>query len=466
MKRLRWACLGLGGFLLLCLLATKIVHLTWNHEKAGRTISRWVSESLAGQGGPTQQAFTFGRVDYPWWGAVRSLVGGKPVRFDAYDIHIWDPEGKEVLYASHVTAGLRLHRLVGARLWGMLPGTDPDLELHFVDGVVDGVRCRIQPGSDGRVNIVAAFSARKPKPGSKKDDKPSSGGMVISVAGSIVKDGQFRMQFPAWEMDIEHFHMRHDSLRYSSFPSEQRPDSPAFTYAVSYLEAPTGNLTIHGYAFPLDHLVATDFHALEPRRQDMVFRGTSHSWGSTVAAAGRIRDIYHQDRNVDLHLDARHGAGPLAHLPSKKYLSGDPSATAHIHGPFTDVVIEGDTHGADLHVAGIDVDNLGAHYRLAQHEIALTDVTSDVAGGHARGKAGLDWKAYTWTTDIELEGIKTLQLGKLAPVEILAYLAGIPFAVFHAGENTEHLKLVGIDIVLHRHARDPMPHALSLRGHW
>ncbi len=449
--------------IVLVLLVSKIVHSAWNHERAGRTISRWVSETLSGRGGPTKQAFTFGRVDYPWLGAVWSLVGGRPVRFDAWDVHIWDPDGKEVLYASHVNAGLRLHRLVGAKVWGALPGTKPDLELHFVDSIVDKVRCQIAPGPDGKVNIVAACSSRVKTP-------PTGGGMVISVAGSVVKDGQFRMHFPGWEAEIDHFHLRHDSLRYSSFPSEQRHDSPAFTYVVPQVIAPTGHLTIGGYTFPLEDVVSTDFRAEEPRRQDMVLRGTAHSRGSTVAVAGRLTELYTDQRGVELSMHALHGAKVLAQLPSKDYLHGDANATAHLHGPFTEVVIDGAAHNVEAKLVGLEIANIAAHYELAHHALHLDHVTSDVAGGHVRGSAAIDWhnpQARTWHADVELEGIKTLELGSLAPAEIAAYLAGIPYAIFHGGptDSVEHLKLKGIDFTLYRRPRDPLPHRLVMVGH-
>ena len=458
----RGLVLGLSALVLVFAAATRIVHLAWNHERAARTISTWVSSTLAGQGGATHQAFTFGRVDYPWADAVVSLLGGPPVRFDAWDIHIWDPAGNEVWQASHVEAGLRLDRLVWAQLWGALPGTDPDLELHFVGAVVDRLRCRIELPPGGEANLVAAFARRPDAP------PGSGGGMVISVEGAQVRDGQYRMRFPGWEGELEHLRLALDSLRYSSFPAEQRDDSPAFTYQVSRVVAPTGRLTLFGVAFPMDHVAVTDFHAQEPRRQDMVLKATAQSRGSTVAVDGRLAELYTAGHRVELQMNAQHGAGVLAGLPSRDILGGDVFTTAHLHGPFADVVIDGDGHGAELHVGGLDIHRIGGSYRLAGHVLHLGRLTSDVAGGHARGEATLDWNARSWRTDLEVDGIQVLELGALVPLGVLAWLSGIPMLVVHAGDNdagsAEKFHFADIDLTLYRHPGELLPHRVAIRG--
>jgi hypothetical protein len=458
-----WLAIGIGGLLLAFLAVTRIVAAAWNHEHAGRTISRWASASLAGEGGDTRQAFTFGSVDYPWLGAVASLLGGPPVRFDAWDVHIWDPGGREILHASHVAGGLRLGRLVGARLRSAWPWAEPDLELHFVDATVDGLRCGIELDPDGTANLVAAFAHRGPSA-----PAGTGGGMVISVEGALVQDGGYRMRFPGWEGGLEHFRMTLDSLRYSSFAAERRDDSPAFTYRVSHVEAPAGSLTVGRFSFPLERVVSTDFRAEEPRRQDMVLQGTAQSRGSLVEAHGRLSELYTAGRGVEFRIDLRHGAGVLASLPSSSLLGGDVSVTAHLHGPFGGVVIDGEAGGAQLHVAGLDIRHVRARYRLAARVLHLDRLASDVAGGHVRGEAALDWNAHTWRADLELEGIRTLQLGALAPVGVLAYLAGIPGLVLHATsrdpEATEQLRMEGVDVTLHRRARDLLPHRLTLTG--
>jgi hypothetical protein len=457
----KWPVIAVVGLLLAFLSATVIIHLTWNHERAGRTISRWASEPLAGRGGPTQQAFTFRRVDYPWRGAVTSLLGGRPVRFDAWDVHIWDPEGKEVLYAPHVTAGLRLNRLVWAQLWSALPGAKPDLELHFVDATVDHVRCQLALDHSGQVNLVAAFAPQR-------RTAPRRGGMVISVTGSVVHDGRFRMRFPGWEAEIDHLRVIHDSLRYSSFAADNRDESPAFTYRVSRVEAPVGKLTVGEYSFPLEHLLSTDFRAEEPRRQDMVLKGTVHSRGATVAVDGRLTQLYGANPGVDLRIDTQHGAGVLASLPSTAMLNGDVSATAHLHGPFKQVIIDGAVRGAELRVVGLDVRHIAARYHLAHQSLHFSQVTSDVAGGHVRGEATFDWKAHSWRANLELEGIHTLKLGALAPLEMLAYVGNIPMYVLRAGQGdhdfSNHLHIHGVDVTLYRRPRDLLPHRISLHG--
>lgn len=465
-RRGKRLAIGVVALILLFLAVTGVVSVAWNHERAGRTISGWASASIAGRGGATQQAFTFGSVEYPWLGAVASVLGGPPVRVEVRDVTIWDPEGNEVLAAERVRVGLRLNRLVWAQVLGALPGGESDVELHFVGAIIDRVRCQIAQDGSGRANLVAAFSRRRPKaPG----EAPGGGGMVISVEGATVHDGRYGMRFPGWDGEIDQFRMRVVSLRYSSFAAETRDDSPAFTYQVARVDAPTGALTIGGFPFPLERVVATDFRAEAPRRQDMQFTGTARVRGATVGIEGKLPDLYTEAlRAVDLRLDVRHGAGLLASLPSRTLLKGDVSVTAHLLGPSGDVVIDGRVRGARLKVVGLTVRHIAGDYRLEHRALQLTGLTSDVAGGHASGQATVDWKDRTWSADLELRGLQAGKMGSLAVFEVVAYLEGIPRLVLRAGlgdeDSREKLRIGGIDLSLYRRPRDLFPHRITLAG--
>ena len=454
----KWLAIVLAGLVVLLLATSKIIHWAWNHERAAASITRWSSKGLSGSG-PSHQAFTFGRVDYPWLPAVRSLLGGRPVPFDAWEITIWDPDGQEVLYSPHVHGGIRLGRLVWALARGVLPWQKHDVELHFVETAVDTVRCHIRPGPSGRVNLVAAFAQRVPQP-------PTGDGLVVEVEGSSVADGAFRMEFPGWRGELEHMEVRIDHLRYSSFPSEQQADRPAFTYHVSRIVAPAGRVTIGAWALPLDHFDSGELSAEDPARQDMVIKAVTHSLGADLAVAGRLTDVYSGHAGVDLRIEARHGRHVLALFPSKRYLGGDASATAHLTGPLANVVIEGAAHGAEAHLLGFEAERVAARYHLGGGTLRLHDLTADVAGGHSTGELTLEFRDHRWHADIHWSDLKSVPRA-LLPVEILAYLVGIAQRITKGNSTVDesvHLRVQSVDITLYRRASDALPHRVVLRG--
>lgn len=105
-KRITAIGVALLGACALLLLTAKIVHVAWNGERSGRTVSGWCSRWLAGRGGPAQQAIHLGRVDWPYWPALRSLFGGRPVRVEVSDFGLWDPAGQEVMAARRAPRDL------------------------------------------------------------------------------------------------------------------------------------------------------------------------------------------------------------------------------------------------------------------------------------------------------------------------------------------------------------------------
>ncbi len=462
LRVVRWLAVGALALVALVLLASKLVHSIWNHERAGRSISRWASKSISGAGGPTGQGFTFGRVDYPWLPALRSLFWGRPLPVDVHDVVIWDPAGGEVLRAARVRTGLRLDRLVWAQLRSALPGGSPNLQLHFVNAIVDDVRCEITRLESGAVNIVAAFARRGPK-------SNKGGGMVIAVEGSTVHDGRFGMSFPGWSGEIEHLEVANESLRYSSFAEERAPGRPAFTYVVRSIEAPTGQMSIQGRRFPLDHFVATDFHATDPRREDMIFAGSMGSLGAELDFSGGLTDVYTKaTRGVDLELGMRHGRGVLARLPSRTFLGGDPAGSAHVSGPLRDVVVEGKAEGFVVRSYGIEARRASARYRLGDGSLRLRDCEAELLEGHVRGAVTFKFDDRQWLADLKTTEIEPLKVKRLLPATILAYMgAAFPrlfLAMKGSGVVTSRLQLGKLSLTLHQKPGEALPSHFELRG--
>ncbi len=377
------------------------------------------------------------------------------------DVSIWDPEGGLIIAATHVQTGIRLDRLVWAQLRAALPGGRPDLELVLVDAIVDAVSCRIETLKDGRANLVAAFGRRRPEP-------DRGGGMVLTVERSTIRDGQFRMAFPKWSAEIDHFEMHDESLRYSSFAAEQAPGRPAFTYAVRRIVAPTGVVRAASYSFPLDHFVATDFHAAEPSRGDMVFRGSSRSLGAEIAFDGKLTDLYGQDRGVDLAVDARHGGKILALFPSRRWIGGNPSATAQLKGRFSDVVIEGQGRGFELHFDGIEAREASARYRLGGGRLRLRECDAEVLHGRVRGEVTLELLARRWSADLTTMGIQPLAVKRFIPLTLLAYVAAsLPRLALDAkgsGVATVTLHIGHVELTLQQKPHEALPSHLLLHG--
>lgn len=468
-RRLRLVLLWLGaltgGTALVVLLASFVVWRVWNHEKVGASVSAWASASLRGHGGPDGQAFRIGRVDYDWWPAVRSLFGGRPVRVDVWDVGIWDPDGREVIYAPHVQTGLRLHRLVFAQLWGRLPLTRSNLQLHFVDVVIDQVRCRIAKTTDDEVNLVAAFKRRRELP------PPGDGGMVITVDGSTVLDGTYRMGFAGWSTAIEHFSMQHEWLRYSSFREESAVERPAFVHRMARLTAPVGDVAIGAQRFPLAAIVVNELRAEDPARQHLRVAATATSHGAHVQGSGMLSDVYGIAAGVDVALEVTHARGVLASLPTtQESLRGNPRAKARVRGPFSHVVIEGDGEGVELVAAGIEATDAGAHFRWDRGALALLAIDAKVANGRVTGRATLVPASKKLDVDVELDGLELGKLGRLAPLQVLAIAAAGVARVVRLDKLDEdaeaHFKYKGLDATVYVRPKATFPHRLTLRGNY
>lgn len=126
------------------------------------------------------------------------LLGGRPVAIEMSDFTLWDPHGHEVITVGHLQAGLALDALLWRKLRGLLPGAADDVELHLSDALVEKVRCRIVPVSSGKMNLLAAFARRADAP-------PEDGrsGLVVTVAGSTIRDSSLLIRMPGWEAHLE-----------------------------------------------------------------------------------------------------------------------------------------------------------------------------------------------------------------------------------------------------------------------
>ena len=459
MRRIaKWAAVVAVCLFPLFLVVAAIIHAAWNHERAGRTISAWASKTLMGKG-PTGEALVIGGVDYPLWGALRSVLGGRPVRVDVRDFTIWDVDGKEVLHSSHVNVGVQLGRLVRAQIAGHIPGNGGDLQLHLVDAIVDDVRIHIAEDSEHKVNLVHAFKRRK----DAKPPKPGSG-MVIEVAGSQVHEGKMVMALPGWRAEIDHFSVREKHLRYSSFVEEQGEHAPAFTYRAEDLEAPEGSVEAGDQKFPLDHVVVEELFADDPDRTNLHFELGTNCLGAKIRAKGMLTDTYWKGKTgVDLEVTAKHGAKILAELPSKKFLAGDPSGEAHLKGPFSGMKIEGDVRGLEAHLAKLTAHDAAAHARLAKQTLDITHMHAGLAGGHIEGNATFHLSTQAWRVEVWPKDFQALELGRYLPVEWAAVFVGFFARRNDSGELENHSKIAGIDISLFRSKRAEVPERVVLK---
>ena len=442
------------------LIGVKLVHRSWNQENAGRTIGRWASSSLAGRG-PDGLAMRFGSVEWPYWGALRSLFGGPPVRIVVRDYSIYDPEGHEVLSAAEVRTGVELDALVWHKLLSSLPGVRGNVQLRFHDAEVTRARCRIAPDKDGKVNLVAAFKRRATDRVTQKPTHPSDGGgILITVGRSTVTDSAFSMHFPAWEGDLEDMALRQEGLRYSSFPEDKSDKGPAFTFALQHLAAPRGHVTIGRLHFPLDTIDVSEFRADAADRQNMHIAMTTRCLGAKVAAKGALLDLYAgKARGADLHLVAKQGRRVLASLPWNKVVHGDADATLHIAGTFRDTTLSGEASQLDATMDGIEVTQASGTYHLHEHSARFTKVHANVGGGHADARAVVRLTDMAFQVEVEPHEVHP---GQLVPLEILAAITGIFSKKSDTGELVDDLHRGTIDVKLYRHGRTQFPHRVVI----
>lgn len=459
-KRLLILASVLFGVCALVLLAAKLVHVLWNGERTGRTASRWASSSLSGRGGPEQQAMRFGRIDWPFWAALRSLLGGRPVPIEMSDFTVWDPHGHEIITVGHLRTGLALDALVWHKLRGSLPGAASDVQLHLSDTLVEKVRCRIVPLDGGKMNLMAAFARRADAP-------PEDGrsGMVLTVVGSTIRDSSLQLRMPGWEARLERMTSQVQKLRYSSFPQEQEPQRPAFTYQVDKIAAAAGQVEVSELRFPIEDFVLSKFQAVEEDRQNLHLAGTLKSLGAQVNFKGALLDVYSEARAAEMEVSGEHGRRVLAKLPSSDMLSGDASVRLHISGPLKDATLAGTAHGLELRVLGVEATQGSTHYRVHRKVIHLNKAHAAVAGGMVDGSATLRPESKSYRVELMPHDLQLNKLGKLLPLQVLASLAGL--VATEQAENTaepgkppelvNHLHIKGIDITLYRPARTSPP---------
>ena len=459
-KRLLLIAIVLLGTCALALIAAKIVHVAWNGERTGRTVARWVSKSLAGRGGKEQQAMRFGRIDWPFWSALRSLLGGRPVLVEMADFTLWDPHGEEIMTVGHLQAGLALDTLVWRKLHGLLPGAASDVELHLSDALVEKVRCRIAQVDGGKMNLMAAFAHR---PDAPPEDGRS--GLVVTVTGSTIRDSSLLLRMPGWEVRLERITSQLQKLRYSSFPQEQQPHRPAFTYQIDKIAAPAGQVEVKELRFPIEDLVLSEFQAMAADRQNLHLTGTVRSLGAHLRVKGTLLDIYSAERGADMEVVGEHGRRVLAMLPSHDMLSGDAAVHLHISGPFSDATLAGTAHALELRVLGVQATQGSTHYRVHRKVIYLNKAQATVAGGTVDGSSTVHLEDKSYRVELMPHNLQIDKLGKLLPLEILATLAGLVGSkevesTAEDGKPAElvnHLRIKGLDIAMYRPTRTSPP---------
>ena len=378
----RWVK-ALGVFAVVFFGGTKATHILWNDEKLGRSVSGFISGSMRGHGGPQERAFSFERIHWPYWQGVKSIVFGGTTPFELWGLGIYDPERGEVITAKHATGKIRLGRVVWHAV-GSLIRKQMDVQVFLEDVDVDEARGKIVPlaagPGTGKINLIESFKGKKPRP---PHDPPDKGGLIISVENARIHKSHYEMGFTGWYASADGLEADIERLRFSSFAKEQAVDKPSFTYHLRGISAETGKLTIGGaWEFPIEHLAASQFEAVDPERQHLRFKAKAKTRGADVVAEGRLADIYGDHAGVDLRIDFEKGAGLLAMIGAKEVLGGDPRGYVRFVGPFSDVKIGGAFEGGEFRVVDLTAQKVRGEVRLDRGHLLLSKLDATLGGGH------------------------------------------------------------------------------------
>ncbi|MSP62905.1 MAG: hypothetical protein EXR72_21740 [Myxococcales bacterium] len=484
-RRARRLAIGLCAFSVLFFTVYTGVYLIWNDEAIAGTVSDWISSSLKGKGGKTNQAMVIGRAHYPYWGALKSLFLGGPAWVEIWDTAIYDPDGNEVMFIPYGRGQMWLGETVWSQARSALPGQRYNLELHFANADAPTGRCHIALDRAGEVNLVDAMSS--------KVATATDGGMRIRLDSATVHDAEFSMALPGWHAEADGV-AANAHLAVSTFPEEQEPGRPAFTYEVTPLTAVTGRLTLGEtlpvgtragprgsgpptapakgvpapYVFPLEAIAATRFGAFADRTQDLVFSATATSRGAPATVEGRLVDTYGTRPGVDLTIAFSHGAGLLKMLPTGDLLGGDPAGEVRIHGPFEHVLIDGHAGGAELRLAGVVGREARAAFHLDGPLLTLSDARVAVGGGTVGGVVAIDFARMAWRGDLVSDRVDPSGLAPLVPEPARKVLAGRLGGKLHVegslDQHPERIKVRDLSLDLRRSARDSLPREVAIRG--
>src|SRR6185369_7324688 len=108
------------------------------------------------------------------------------------------------------------------------------------------------------------------------------------------------------------------------------------------ISAPTGELTMGDFHFPLEQIDALKFGSFEERER-LQFDAKLKTLGASVTAAGALTHAYSTAPGVSLALTFENGGGMIGLLPPpvSTWLSGQPRGTLKVAGPFANIDIPG-----------------------------------------------------------------------------------------------------------------------------
>src|SRR5262249_23515227 len=141
--------------------------------------------------------FHLGGVHYPYVGGLLSLLFNSPARVYGTDFQLYDSDGNIVIKAAGVETDAYMRELVLSLIDVPLSGGKLFLQLHFKNAyiprgfaVITNTQSTFAEASKGRlVNIVSAFTARKPSKG-------PGGNLRIHVDSIRLGDIDFALGFP------------------------------------------------------------------------------------------------------------------------------------------------------------------------------------------------------------------------------------------------------------------------------
>lgn len=178
-----------------------------------------------------------------------------------------------------------------------------------------------------------------------------------------------------------------------------------------------------------------------------------------------LTDTYWKGKTgVELKVAVQHAAQILAELPSKKFLSGDPSGDAHLGGPFSAVKIEGEVRGLEGHLAKLKATDGSSRFRLAKGTLDLTRLHVALAGGHVDGNATMHLAPKLFRAELWPKDFKASELGRYLPIEWAAVFVSLFAHHDDKGELEDHFKVGSIDVGLFRTHRGELPERVVIRN--
>ncbi len=474
-KLARRVAFGLIGLLF----AYSCVYLKLNDEVLGNLISTQVSKSVRGQ-------FSLKYVHYPYFKTFVSLIFNTPTDGVGRDYEMHDPDGNLVMKAAGAYARVHVRELV----WSLAKFAVTrkfHLTLHIQDAYIPSAYAVIAPtrstfgpvdpvtqlnasGAKREINLIATMTARKPPP-------PGGSGSELRIVVDHITIGKadFAMGLPSndgklsWSAELNSGTVE-AALDFSSASWNATADGPYFFFQVKPLKAPNATLKLGAYEFPITDLTALEFGPDAGKREELKFRGTAKSLGANVTIAGALTDAYSEHPGVRLDLSFENGEKlpQVLGAPFSTLLSGDPSGSLHIAGPFSNAAISGDVTGLSATLGGVHATSAKGRFVLDTGPVLRVDsMSAKIAGGEIAGSLAIGFGLPpVWRTKLQARGVNPMALG-VVPPSLKTILDGKLNATVEAQGNLLHPDRISIghlDAALERTVNDRLPRKIAATG--